>query len=87
MTTDPESERVHRPRSRRAPFNAKAPQYPGEGCTGWSACAVCPRWRCTGCLYLRPWCFGCDGKHPSLCDGCAASKTIVARFVARVVRR
>lgn len=44
--------------------------WPSEGCIGGPTCRVCPRWRCTACLMLRPFCMGVSDEHPGLCDFC-----------------
>ncbi len=67
-------ERIHRPRDRRVPFNPFDARMATaeDGHRAGPACGLCPRWRCPGCLLLRPWCFGCGDDQPCLCDDCRA---------------
>ena len=46
-------------------------KYPGPDCKAGIACTSCPRWRCTRCLQIVPWCVGAGSEvHPDWCDEC-----------------
>jgi len=66
-------ESIHPPCDPRG-FHPARPVYPGIGCKAGKDCRVCPRWKCPGCMVLRPWCFGAndgaDDGLASLCDDC-----------------
>jgi hypothetical protein len=62
-------EPIHPPRDPRG-YYPTMPDFPTCSKSPGPTCRICPRWKCPGCMTLRPWCFGAADGFPALCDDC-----------------